>query len=319
MPPNSVPVTVDNFTRAESDMYFGNVIGEGGFATFSHHRTAMPIEKQTVIRANRDTLYSAAVFDLDAGPVTVTMPDAGGRFMSMMVIDEDHYTVAVLYGAGSWTYTREQVGTRYVMIAIRTLVDPANPKDVETVHALQDAIKVSQRSPGKFEIPKWDAESQKKVRNALIVLGSTLSNFTGAFGTRNDVDPIMHLIGTAIGWGGNPQKDAIYLNFSPEKNDGKTIYRMKVKDVPVDGFWSVSVYNADGYFEPNPLNAYSSNNLTAQKSADGSIEIQFGGCDAKVPNCLPTVPGWNATIRLYRPRPEVVSGTWKFPLPAPVT
>jgi hypothetical protein len=45
-----------------------------------------------VIRMNRDTLYSLSVFDLDAGPVTVTLPNSGQRFMSMQVIDEDHYT-----------------------------------------------------------------------------------------------------------------------------------------------------------------------------------------------------------------------------------
>jgi hypothetical protein len=49
-------------------------------------------KKQGIIRFNRDTLYSGAVFDLDAGPVTVRLPDAGKRFMSMQVINEDQYT-----------------------------------------------------------------------------------------------------------------------------------------------------------------------------------------------------------------------------------
>ncbi len=85
-------VTADNFIRAETDMYFGNVaVKEGGFGKFNHHREPIAIDQQHVIRSNRDTLYSAAVFDLDAGPVTITMPDAGKRFMSLMVIDEDHY------------------------------------------------------------------------------------------------------------------------------------------------------------------------------------------------------------------------------------
>ena len=60
----------------------------------------------------------------------------------------------------------------------------------------------------------------------------------------------------ASAWGGNPEKDALYLNVVPAHNDGKTVYRLNVKDVPVDGFWSISVYNAKGYFEPNPQNAY---------------------------------------------------------------
>ena len=91
-----------------------------------------------------------------------------------------------------------------------------------------------------------------------------------------------------------------------------------MRDVPVDGFWSVSVYNAAGYYEKNDRGAYSVNNLTAAKNADGSIAIQFGGCDGTVANCLPIVAGWNYTVRLYRPRAEIVNGTWNFPDPQPV-
>ncbi|WP_312016136.1 DUF1214 domain-containing protein [Bradyrhizobium sp. JYMT SZCCT0428] len=77
---------------------------------------------------------------------------------------------------------------------------------------------------------------------------------------------------------------------------------MNVKDVSVDGFWSISLYNSEGYFQKNDLNAYSLNNITSKKNSDGSATIQFGGCDGKIPNCLPIMPGWNYTARLYRPR-----------------
>ena len=82
----------------------------------------------------------------------------------------------------------------------------------------------------------------------------------------------------------------------------RTVYRLKVKDVPVDAFWSVSLYNADGYFQKNAYDAYSFNNITAKKNDDGSVSVQFGGCDGKIPNCLPIAKGWNYTVRLYRPR-----------------
>jgi hypothetical protein len=218
----SVPVTADNFARAESDLYFGNSVKEaGGVGKMHHHREPMQIDKQTVIRSNRDTLYSSAVFDLDAGPVTIILPDAGKRFRSMEGINEDHYVVgSVEYRPGSYTFDRKKVGTRYVLIGLRTLVDPADTKDIAQVHALQDAIKVSQKDPGKWEIPNWDPASQKKVRDALLVLGSTIPDFKGAFGQKGQVDPIRHLIGTALGWGGNPDKEATYLNITPARNDG---------------------------------------------------------------------------------------------------
>jgi hypothetical protein len=316
--PAPVPVTVENFIRAESDLYFGNVVKDGGFGKFLHRREPAAIDNQTIIRLNRDTLYSAAVFDLDAGQVAITLPDAGKRFMSMQVINEDHYVPAVVYGAGNYMYSKDHIGTRFVMIAIRTLVEPANRKDVEEVHRLQDAIKAEQNASGKFEVPNWDQASQKKVRDSLLVLGSTLPDSKRMFGTKDQVDPVRHLIGSAMAWGGNPEKDAIYLNVTPGRNDGTTVHRLTVKDVPVDGFWSISVYNAKGYFEPNEENAYTLNNLTAKKGDDGSVTVQFGGDDGKTPNCLPIMPGWNYIVRLYRPRKEVLDRTWKFPEAQPV-
>jgi hypothetical protein len=236
----------------------------------------------------------------------------------MQVISEDQYTPAVYYGGGTHVLSKKDIGTRYVVTAVRTLFNPADPKDIEQVHALQDAIKVSQKSVGKFEVPRWDQVSQKKVRDALLVLASTLPDTKGAFGPKGQVDPVRRLIGAASAWGGNPQKDAIYLNVTPPKNDGSTVYKLSVKDVPVDGFWSVSLYNADGYYEKNQYDAYALNSITAKKSADGSVAVQFGGCDGKIPNCLPIMSGWSYTARLYRARPELLRGGWKFPEPKSV-
>jgi hypothetical protein len=316
--PGATVVTPDNFIRAESDTYMAGMAKEaGGIGKLRHRREPTAIDNQNVVRLNRDTLYSSGVFDLDAGPVTVTLPDTGKRFQSLQVINQDHYAWTE-YGAGPHTITRDKAGTRYIVIGIRTLVDPNDAKDAEQVHTLQDAIAVSQKSPGTLDLPAWDPASQKKVRDALSALGATTPDFKHAFGTKDEVDPVRHLIGTATGYGGNADKDATYLNFTPERNDGKTVYRLSVKDVPVDAFWSVSVYNAQGFYEKNEYNAYSVNNLTATKDADGSVHIQFGGCDGKIPNCIPVVAGWNYTVRLYRPQKAILDGSWKFPDPQPV-
>lgn len=313
------PVTVDNFVRAESDTYIGNLVKEsGGLGKLIHHREPASIEGQNIIRLNRDTLYSFVVVDLDAGPVTVVLPDAGSRFMSLMSVNQDHYASTV-YGKGEHSFSREKIGTRYAMIGVRTFVDPTDPEDLKKVHALQDKIKVIQKGNGKLELPSWDAASQKKVHDALLVLGSTINSFDRAFGTKAEVDPVRHLIGAAAGWGGNPDRDAKYLNIMPAKNDGSTIYQLKVKNVPVDAFWSVSVYNAEGFYVKNPYDAYSLNSVTAKKDSDGTVAIQFGGCDGKIPNCLPIMKDWNCTVRLYRPREEILSGKWKFPEPQPAS
>jgi hypothetical protein len=178
---------------------------------------------------------------------------------------------------------------------------------------------VEQAAVGRFEVPAWDRASQDKVRTALKEL-ATLRGRDSAemFGARGGVDPVAHLIGTAVGWGGNPPSAAVYQGVYPKENHGTVRYQLTVRDVPVDGFWSLSVYNAEGYFEKNPLGAYSVNDITAKRDADGSVTVRFGGCTGETPNCLPITPGWNYTVRLYRPRPEVVSGDWTFPAAQPV-
>ncbi|HUJ46844.1 MAG TPA: DUF1254 domain-containing protein [Rhizomicrobium sp.] len=314
----SVPVTADNFMRAESDKAFDGIVKQGGFGKFFHARELQSLDKQVVPRINRDTLYSIAILDLDAGPATVTLPDPGTRFLSMQVLDEDEYNVKVAYGAGRHTFDKDAVGTRYIMVAVRILVDPASKDDIAKVHALQDAIRIEQKDAGRFEVPNWEPESQKKVREALLVLGETVPDSKKMFGARGEVDPVRHLIGIAGLWGGNTEKDAIYLTIVPSRNDGETVHRLTVKDVPVDGFWSITVYNAKGYLEPNSANAYSLNNITAKKDADGGVSVQFGGCGGKTANCLPIMPGWNYTVRLYRPRAEILDGSWKFPAAQPV-
>ena len=182
---DATPVTADNFTRAETDMIFAGSVKTQGLGKFLHHREPMSIDFP-IVRPNRDTLYSLSVFDLDAGPLTITLPNAGQRFMSMQVIDEDHYTPNVFYGAGSHTFTRDKIGTRYVSLGVRLLVDPNDPEDVKQVHALQDAITVTQPGgPGRFEAPNWDQTSQKKVRDALLALAQTVPDTRRTFGARD--------------------------------------------------------------------------------------------------------------------------------------
>jgi hypothetical protein len=312
-------VTMDNFARAESDNYFAGFVKEGAFGKFKHNRELADVNDQTVVRLNRDTLYSFGVFDLNAGPVTVNLPDAKGRFMSLLLISEDHYNPATYYDAGPHTITRQQVGTRYVALAVRTFVDPANPADLQAAHAAQDGIRVEQPGgPGKFDIPVWDQTSLAAVRNELKKEAVGMTDMSKAFGTAREVDPRQHLMATAAGWGGNPARDALYVPGEPQTDDGKQVYRLTVKDVPVDGFWSITVYNKAGFMVPNPQNAYSLNNITAKKDANGTYNIQFGGCGIGVSNCLPIMPGWNYLVRLYRPRPEILDKRWKFPEPQPV-
>lgn len=309
-PSNPEIVNVDNFVRAETAVQFDRLIGyTGGSNRFFHLRQPTPLDKQTVIRMNRDTLYSAAIVDISEG-ATLTLPDAGGRYMSVMVVNEDHYINRVIHEPGQHKLTVEEFGTPFVNLSVRTLVDASDPDDVREANALQDQVKIESVSAKSYTHPEYDEKSYKTTYQALLTLGRGMTDARATFGRKKDVNPVRHLLATAWGWGGLPEQEAYYLNVEPNLPVGA--YQITVKDVPVDAFWSVSVYNKDGYFEPNAQNAYSVNNLTATPNEDGSFTIHFGG-DPKSVNHLPITVGWNYTVRFYKPRREILDGIWEFP------
>jgi hypothetical protein len=304
-------VNVDNFARAESNRMFAAVLNDsGGVNQWMHNREPTPLDHQPVIRQNRDTLYSGAVIDVSEG-VTLTGPDGGDRYMSAMFVNQDHYVTALIHEPGEHHLTLDQLGTGYVLVAVRTLVDPGDPDDVAAANALQDGFALIAPSAQPFELPDYDEASFTATRQALIELARGLVGFDHAFGTRDSVDPVRHLIASAAAWGGLPDDEAMYINVEPGLPVGE--YRVTVSDVPVDAFWSISLYNAQGYFEPNERNANSVNSITAQPNADGSVTVHFGGCADDRPNCLPIMDGWNYVVRLYQPRQELRDGSWTFP------
>ena len=311
-------VTLENFDRAESDRYFSAVVRHGAFGRLEHERMVTPIEQQAVPRSNRDTLYSSGVFDLDAAALAITLPDPGSRFMSLVVVDERSYTHVEIHEPGLHTFTRAGLGTRYALVEVRFFVDAHDPSDIDAVHALQDAIAVRQHSAGRFEVPAWDDASETFVRSALLALRETLGAPAEGCGSRFEIDPIRHLVGCAA-TGGSSDRAALSIAVTPEANDGTTVHHLTVHHVPVDGLWSISVYNGAGFFERNDRDAYTVNSVTAARNTDGSITVQLGGCDPDVPNCLPIAPGWSYVVRLYRPRAEILDGEFQFPVAVPVT
>jgi hypothetical protein len=280
-----------------------------GINRWQHNRAPTPLDKQTGVRMNRDTLYSFAVVDLAKGAV-VTIPDSGDRYASLMVVNQDHYINRVFHDAGKHELALADYDTRYVLLAMRVLADPSDPDDIAAANAVQDGLDLTAASAEPLQLPDYDEDSLAVVRNALKDLGRTLPGTSGMFGTREAVDPVRHLIGTAIGWGGLPEEEAFYETVEPALPVGE--YRIVVRDVPVDAFWSISLYNRDGYFEAGDEGGCSVNQLTAVKEPDGSVIVHLGGCDGR-PNCLRLMDGWNYTVRLYQPRPEILDGSWTFP------
>ena len=313
-----VGVNVANFVRAESDhMIRANMSMMGiGFGRFTHIRNPTTPENQPIIRMNQDTLYSATVLDLSE-PVTITLPEIGGRYMSMHVVNQDHYMFEESQ-PGTYVLTEDSVGTPYALVTIRTFYNAGDPSDLEKANAAQDRLVISGGGPGPFEAPDWNRDQLAVARKALSDLAVLGFDASHAFGREEEVRPIDHLVAAAAGWGGLPKTAASYVVGSVEKNDGVTPHVVTVKDVPVDAFWSITVYNADGYLEANDAGVNSYNNFSAKPNGDGSITIHFGGNPESVNN-IPITKGWNYALRFYQPRREILEGSWKMPEIRPVS
>jgi hypothetical protein len=304
-------VTFENFVRTESERMFASIVDRaGGSNRWQHSRVPTPMDAQPIIRMNRDTLYSSAVIDVSAG-ATITMPEAGDRYVSVMLVNQDHHIHRILHEPGTHELTAEELGGEFVLAAARILVDPADGEDVAAVNALQDQLALTSVAGREFVPAPYEPESFERTRSAVLQLARGMTGAHHTFGREEDVDTIRHLLGTAVGWGGLPESEAYYVNVSPGLPVGE--YELTVGEVPVDGFWSLSVYDADGFFDPAAEQACSLNDLTGERDADGRITVRFGP-DANGPNRLMIGEGWNYLVRLYRPRPEVLDGTWTFPV-----
>lgn len=311
----SVKVNIDNFVRAETAAQFDRFLNaSGGINKWSHNREPTPLDKQSVIRMNRDTLYSFAVVDISEG-ATLTLPDSGKRYMSVMVVNEDQYINKVFHKGGTYDLNIEEFDSPYILLAVRTLANPADPEDIKAANALQDQMIIKANSASLYVHPNYDQESYEATYKPLLELSKGVSGTKHMFGKKDEVTEVRYLLGSAFGWGGLPDYEAYYVTKNEPRKAGD--FQLTVKDVPVDGFWSISIYNKDGYFEENKYNSYSINNLTAKPGKDGAITVNFGTSKDGKDNFLYVMDGWSYAVRLYKPSKEILSGKWVFPEPQP--
>ena len=189
---SKVAVTPGNYVRAETDMHIKRMYGRRGLGKLGHRRTLSPPGVNDILHRNRDTLYSGAICDLD-NPAIATLPETNGRYQSLHVISQDHYSF-VVSKPGRYELTKEKVGTRYAFLIFRTFVNAVDPKDIEQAHVLQDRIKVEGGASGPLEIPNWNTDQLRQARDALNRLATLGTDLAGAFGTKQETDPVSHFI-----------------------------------------------------------------------------------------------------------------------------
>jgi hypothetical protein len=135
-------VSIGNFVAAETArMFDGTLMTTRGVNRWAQYREPVAMDAQTVIRMNRDTLYSGAIVDISEG-ATVTLPDTGDRYMSVMVVNQDHYINRILHDAGTYDLTVDEFDTPWVAVVARIFVNPYDLADLAIVNDLQGQLVV---------------------------------------------------------------------------------------------------------------------------------------------------------------------------------
>lgn len=308
-----IVVNVDNFVKAHTSSQFGRIMMRaGGINQISHLRAPVPFEYQNVARMNRDTLYSSAIVDVSKG-ATLDYPDAGDRYMSVAIVNEDNYTTGIYHGGGTVNLSAEEHGSAYLMVVARYLVNPNDPEDLKAVHALQDELKLVAASSVPYSGPNYDPQSKEITQDLLKKLGNGIKDARYCNGKKSEVRETRHMLCAAYGWGGLPSYEVVYTNHTTPRPMG--FYQLKVKDVPVKGFWSISVYNEDGFFVENDKGSYNINSVIAEADDNGSVTVNFSACEKGEKNCIVIMEGWNYVARFYLPSEEIQSGGWRLPEP----
>jgi hypothetical protein len=307
-------VTEENYGLAETQIIFTDYVkriaaatGSNGVGVFLHNKQGADPKDRTVMRINFDTVYSFAVLDLTEA-ATLSMPETGGRYQSAWVITEEHYNPMALVAPGVYTLTRENVGNRYTMVVMRTQANIADPDDLAKANELQKQLVLEQESMGSYVASNsWDMDEILKMRARYMAIVEA-ENITSdvMFGKKGEVSLKDHNAGTAYGWGGFTPERAVYPSYTPTSTAAQTL---TLKDVPAKAFWSITVYDAEGFPQGD---VYNINSQFAVAEVDGSYVIRFGG-DRDAPNYMDTYDGWNFTLRIYEPTEAYFNGEWLKP------
>ncbi|MCP9930339.1 DUF1254 domain-containing protein [Cyanobium sp. AMD-g] len=311
----SVKVTPDTYIRAETDRTFHNISQQaGGVNRWFYIRKPTPLNQQTVVRMNRDTLYSASIVDTSKGATVTVPPLPAGRFMSVLLVDNDHYAPAVYYAPGTYDLPQD---TKYLAVIVRTQVlNPKDDADIELANKLQDAVVIKANSADPLPPMQWDAASLKALTEQYEKDSAQYKSWKGMMGPRGKVDEKTRHIAAAAAWGLNPEWDATYLNYSGD-HDYRVCHKATYTVPENQAFWSITLYGTDGYIK-NENAVINSTNVNLNDV--GTFTVYFGSKEAcgEVPNRVDVSEGWNFLMRIYRPGPSVLDGRYKLPTVVPV-
>lgn len=305
--PMDYGVTFMAHLNNEHNMFAHDFVGRVGINKFHHFTKLAVASDKWVVSPSLDHLYSIAIIDARKG-FTVTVPEnVDSRFVSLHIQDENHTIVAYEVGAGTYTYTADQVDTDTVVIGLRMATDGTEDNLEYIANVLQPQYKIEAGS-SISEFPAVDNELVLEVRDALMVGYDALDNTfnTVKYDIRDVNDWERFAYVTAGAWGLSPDNTAMYPNYTLKGSKGGVCYEGTYDVPPIKderGYFSITVYGEDKYLMSDVDNIVSSNQ-GINFNKDGTFTVTYGGdeCRDGAKNFAYTpADGWGFLMRVYLP------------------
>ena len=318
----AVSVTSENYSFAMLDMAMKKEFDLGADnSNWHHHRTPIQLDEQPAPMMNRDTLYSFSMLDA-RGDIEITLPESNGRYMSLQVMNHDHVTYKVFYGAGVYKIPADKTSD-YIMANVRIQINASDLEDVKQANALQDQYKIRHMNgykPEPFQVTNWNMNEFSAIHKQYTVI----ANKNGVLGTMGTTEKPVSTEdrnrGVSIATGLLPDKDAVYLSAKYEMDKNKVYKATYTIPEQVDaklGFYSITIYGDDQYLHDDEGATISNQDI--KNNPDGKTfdvyyvsKEKFGTYDNEL--IVPT-DTFNITMRVYLPSESVQAGEYKLPVP----
>lgn len=320
----NAPVNEKDFAYAVLDLAMEEEAKQGAINAFHHHRAPMELDKQPAVLMNRDTLYSFAIVDASHG-VTIHVPAGDGRYISTHFMEHDHTTKAVKYGGGNYVIAPGET-TDFLVVNIRTQVNPHDPADVAKANAIQDQYKIifpAGYTPKTFKVTDWNMDQLNALKAKDVKLADT-RGLSKTMGARGAIPLEDRNIGAAVATGLLPDEAAWYAfkTYKVDKSKCYTAtYEVPGMANPKLGFYSMTIYGDDLYLHTEDGSSIANDEIAL--NPDGkTFSLYFGtktSCPATARSLLiaPT-NNWTLAFRVYFPDEAVQNNSYKLPKPEPL-
>ncbi len=311
-------VTPETFNRAEVDARIMTFQQAGGLNKGLVYSNVTPTDSQPVPRMNRDTIYSGIPIDTAEGFSIVLPQVSDGRYASIYMLDQDHYSIDILREPGTYEFGPQD--TRYIVAIARVQVkDAEDESELKVARKFLSEVKVESGSKVPLEV-SWNWDEMTELRAEYEAKMSKFAQYPPTFqDTRasGKITPEHHLIAVAGSWGLFPDYETVYISDMADGGTDKCY--TATYDVPENkAFWSITMYDKKAYmFSDNAI----LNASNTKMNKDGSFTVYYGSKEhcGDISNRLDTTEGWRILMRVYRPGESVSSGKYQMPDIKPVS